>query len=105
MDSFGSLRELARRHRDQYNQDAMANAEQYDTPEASNMFQPSVLTRRNLDASESQADYAPQWDAWFEALNQAGGGKMPTLRAAQSGPLSVPKPTPALDSLRKLKGR
>lgn len=104
MDSFGSLRALARQHREQYDADSMANAEQFDSPEASNMFQPSVMTGIQNGHAAAQADYAPEWDAWFEALNQAGGGKMPQMKAAQSGPFSQPRPS-ALGSLRKLKGR
>lgn len=82
MNDYGTLRAMSALRRQRYNQEAMAKAEEADNAGQYNlaMFRPSVLTQHNLNAAESQADFNPSWDAYYEALQESTpNGSVPTL--------------------------
>lgn len=78
--NFGQLAELAARRRSQRYADEESNLAQLTSqhPEMfSNVFEGGTAgainrMHQNQAAESAQARFNPQWDAWFEGLQQAG---------------------------------
>lgn len=80
MSDYITQRALAQLHRQRYNADSAAQAEQADTAGQYNlaMFRPSTQARITNNNAESQADFNPSWDAFFQSV-QGDDERMPLL--------------------------
>lgn len=84
---FGSLLQRARAHRDRYEGDEAAELDAL-------MGQNAMLGAGDINTmrlrhgrERSQAAFNPRWDAWFQALTDASGGRTPAL--ANRGSLAI----------------
>lgn len=77
---YSSLRQQAGQHRDQYEQEEAQGLEDlYQTnPALSSILggQAGAINqmRQRQGMERAQANFNPQWDAWFQALNNITGG-------------------------------
>lgn len=94
---YDGLRQRALLHREQYDQGALERAREADLAGYSNpnMFSNESRTRWNTSMAGAQANYAPEWDTWFQAGQEAnpkgltpsyGGGRQ---RKRQAGSVSA----------------
>lgn len=71
--SLASLRERARLNREQVERDDVATANSYLDPGARIQAEMQAMSRRQQ--ADTFANTNPSWDAWFQSVNEATGGK------------------------------
>jgi len=74
---YAGALERARQHRDRYEEDSIARAQEADRSGYSNpnMFSNELRTMSNNNRARFAAQANPAWDAYFQLAQEAGGGK------------------------------
>ena len=78
------LRVRAKDHRDMFDALSEFDAEQSDLAGQKSPFGFSNLLTTRMQNNKQRAMASPQWDAWFQALDEAAGGKRLRLSGVES---------------------